>query len=91
MNYQELIEHGSLFLPVCQFFKEELKKLGFQKKKIKVLYGGIDIDRFTFRKCKPIMNNTFKILSVGRLVQKKGFPILIRAFRELTINFQMLN
>ncbi|WP_253187269.1 glycosyltransferase [Paenibacillus sp. GP183] len=87
IKYQELIEHGSLFLPVCEFFKGELMKLGFQKEKLKVLYCGIDIDKFTFRSWKPNKNHTFRILTVGRLVEKKGFPILIQAFRKVHKKF----
>ncbi|MEX2460160.1 MAG: glycosyltransferase [Paenibacillaceae bacterium] len=87
INHQELIEHGSLFLPVCKFFKKKLIKLGFQKEKIKVMYGGIDIQKFAFREWNPNKERTYRILSVGRLVEKKGFPILIKAFRKVHNKF----
>lgn len=82
-KYRDLKKHGSLFLPVCNFFKKELIKLGFRKDQIQVLYGGIDTDKFTFQKYKPNNGRSFRILSIGRLVQKKGFPDLIKSFRSV--------
>lgn len=79
--YRKLAKYGSLFLPVCKYFKKELIKLGFPKKRIKVLYGGIDTDKFYYRSAKPTKDGEFRILMVGRLAGKKGLPVLLRAFK----------
>jgi len=45
--------------------------------KIKIISYGVDVNRF--RPAKPARYPRFLILSVGNLVEKKGFPILIDA------------
>ena len=66
--------------------KKEVEKLGCDSSKIEVIHGGIDLSKIPFklRKTEP---NTVKILSAGRFVEKKGFDILIHAFRELKKQF----
>ena len=44
------------------------------------IYNGIDLDRFRWQKPAP---DADEILAVGRLVEKKGFHILIEALRIL--------
>ena len=45
------------------------------------LYNGIDLNRFAYE--PPPLEEPPEILSVGRLVEKKGFPYLIEACRIL--------
>jgi glycosyltransferase involved in cell wall biosynthesis len=51
--------------------------------KIRVSYHGVDLRKFTPR-ARPPADEVPLVLSVGRLVQKKGFPDLLRACRILT-------
>lgn len=44
--------------------------------KLHVIYNGLDLERFRFRPSEPDHN---MILSVGRMVEKKGFPYLLEA------------
>ena len=49
--------------------------------KIKLIYNGINLDRF-----KPVRGTPpppFTILAVARLIEKKGLPILVEACRHL--------
>jgi glycosyltransferase involved in cell wall biosynthesis len=48
--------------------------------RIETIYNGLDLDLFAFRNGIPVEP---LILSVGRLVEKKGFPTLIEACRLL--------
>jgi glycosyltransferase involved in cell wall biosynthesis len=48
--------------------------------RIETIYNGLDLDMFPFRNGTPVEP---LILSVGRLVEKKGFPTLISACRLL--------
>lgn len=49
-------------------------------RRIHRLYNGIDMTRFV---AKPETRQPGRIVSVGRLIEKKGFPILIEACRVL--------
>jgi glycosyltransferase involved in cell wall biosynthesis len=53
-----------------------------QRHKVKLAYHGIDLRKFTPRQ-KPPAAEVPLILSVGRLVEKKGFDCLLRACRIL--------
>ncbi|MBX2964636.1 MAG: glycosyltransferase family 4 protein [Cyclobacteriaceae bacterium] len=53
------------------------------KKKVHWVPYGIDIDQFT-ADTSAIQPNSFNILHVGRLIEKKGVPDLIRAFASAT-------
>lgn len=58
------------------------------REKIHVVYNGLDLGRFQRRTTEPKREGT--ILSVGRFVEKKGFPDLIRAcsiLRDRSVRF----
>lgn len=82
-RYSTLVRYGALYLPVCQYLAEGLKKLGFPAEKIHVLYGGIELDLFPYNERTLPQNGEVRILSVGRLVEKKGFVTLIKAFKQI--------
>lgn len=86
-RYAELVNYGSLYMPVCQFLADEIKILGFPPEKTHVLYGGIELDLFTYSKRSLPSDEEVRILSVGRLVEKKGFDILIKAFQLVHAKF----
>jgi len=77
-----LFEKGDLFLPRSEDTKKEMVDLGCKPEKIIVHYGGIDVNKFRFRK-KPPDGEKVKILMCGRFVEKKGFEYGIRAFAKL--------
>jgi colanic acid/amylovoran biosynthesis glycosyltransferase len=80
-RYESLINHGAGYFAVCQFLADELKKLGFPEDKIHVLYGGLDLDLYPyFQRSLPKAGREIKIVSVARLVEKKGFHTLLKAF-----------
>lgn len=80
---QEIFETGDLFLPVCHHLKNRLIDLGCPEDKIRVLYGGVNVDRFKFKPRKFPENGKIHFIGVGRFVPKKGFDILIEAFAAL--------
>lgn len=86
-RYSSLIKHGAMYLPVCGFLAEEIKTLGFPAEKIHVLYGGIDLSLFPYTERTLPEKGEIRILSVGRLVEKKGFPTLIQAFKRIHAHF----
>ncbi|MEH6948563.1 glycosyltransferase [Bacillus sp. JJ634] len=82
-RYSSLLKHGALYLPVCQHLAEGLKTLGFPPEKIHVLYGGIELDLFPYSQRTLPKEGEIRVLSVGRLVEKKGFVTLIKAFKRI--------
>ncbi|HEV7824558.1 MAG TPA: glycosyltransferase [Mycobacteriales bacterium] len=57
----------------------ELARLGVQRRQISVVPCGVDLDQFTDRGPVAPRPECPRILSVGRLVERKGFDILVRA------------
>lgn len=80
--YSFLFKKGDLFLPICQFFKDILIDLKCNPKKIEIHHIGIDLGFF----CPAGNLNSDQepsILSVGRLVNKKGFFYSIKSIERL--------
>jgi colanic acid/amylovoran biosynthesis glycosyltransferase len=87
-NHRQLIklfQTGDLFFPVCKHLKQEIIRLGCPENKIRVLYGGVDLERFECVPRKIESQKSIRFLAVGRFVEKKGFSDLIRAFAVLKI------
>lgn len=78
--YRNLFKRGDMFLPVNQKFRHELVRLGCDEKKIRIHRMGIDLGEFEYTDRKPRTDGRVKMLSVGRLVEKKGFRFAIEAF-----------
>ena len=79
-RYKSLLNQGAGYFAVCHFLAEELKTLGFPENKIHVLYGGLDLDLYRYFKRSLPEKGEIRILSVARLVEKKGFHTLLKAF-----------
>lgn len=81
--YSELFREGDLFLPVCQSLKERLIHAGCGEKKIVVHYSGIDCSKFEYSQRKRISGEHIKVLTIARLVEKKGVAFAIEAVAGL--------
>lgn len=84
-NMKMLFDRGERFYPVCQYLAEKLIAWGCPPEKIRVLYGGVDLNQFRYR--PPHQRGTQNILSIGRLVEKKGHHILMQAFQKIRGKF----
>jgi len=82
--YDALFDAGDLFLPISEHWKNRLIKLGCPVEKIIVHRMGIDCQKFTFIPRKPNANDTIRIVSVARLVEKKGIEYGVRAVAKLS-------
>ncbi len=74
---------GDLFLPVCKFFKQKLIKQKCNSKKIVVHHSAIDCEKFSYKKRTLNPGEKIRIVTVGRLVEKKGMKYAIRAVAKL--------
>jgi glycosyltransferase involved in cell wall biosynthesis len=71
------------FVVTCtQYNAAYLKTLADDSTPIHTIYHGIDLDFFAYAPSKP-PSPPFRILSVGRLVAKKGYEDLLRALKML--------
>jgi len=81
--YNKLFLKGDLFLPISNYWKRKLIKLGCNEKKIIVHHMGINLEKFKFFERKKQSEKTIKILTVGRLVEKKGHKYAIQAIAKM--------
>ena len=81
--YRSLFVQGDTFLPVNHIFKDELMRLGCDERKIKIHRMGIDVQDFSYAYREPGTDEDLKLLSVGRLVEKKGFQFAIEAIAKV--------
>lgn len=83
-RYVDLVKYGyGYYFAVCHFLAGELKKLGFPEDKIHVLYGGLDLNLYPFFERTLPQEGEIRIMSVARLVEKKGFITLLKAFQRI--------
>lgn len=86
--FGQLLEKISLKLPwrriisLSKRTKEKIIKAGGDKKKIEVVYGGVETEKFKIKKLK-FKTGEKKIISISRLVKYKRVGDIIRAFAKL--------
>ena len=81
--YNDLFSKGDLFLAISEHWEKKLVELGGDAKKIRVHRMGIDLEKFEFSERKILPGESVKILTVGRLVEKKGHKYAIKALAKL--------
>lgn len=89
--YKQLFESGDLFLPICEYFKRRLVSLGCDEKKITVHRSGIDLQRFSDACNHFSTNGKVKIMTIGRLVEKKGIEHGIEAVARVMATNKNIN
>lgn len=88
--YRHLFEKGDLFLPISERWKNRLIQLGCNESKIIVHRMGININNLGEIVRQDYKNGSTIILSVARLVEKKGIDYGIKAVARLTKRFREL-
>ena len=83
--YNLLFRFGELFLPVSEMWARRLLELGCDPARIAVHHVGIDCSRneFRARRLEPRSNAPVRLISVGRLVEKKGHKYALQALARL--------
>ena len=77
--YRRLFARGDLFLPVSEYWKAKLMELGCDPAKILVHHMGVDPAQFEFQTKRIAGGQRTRILTVGRLVEKKGHQFALCA------------
>lgn len=81
--YKKLFRKSDLFLPVCDYFKTRLTALGCNPDKIVVHHSAIDCSQFFFKARHLPTDGTIHLISVCRLVKKKGIDYAIKAIARV--------
>ncbi len=80
--YKNLFIYGDLFLPICKYFKDKLLLLSCPESKINVHPVGVDPEKYKYKK-GVITGKVVEIITVGRLVEKKGYLYALSSVSEL--------
>jgi colanic acid/amylovoran biosynthesis glycosyltransferase len=81
--YDALFKAGDLFLPISERWRRRLIELGCDERKTLVHRMGIDCTRLSFRPRRPAPDGIIRLVTVARLVEKKGVEYGIRAVARL--------
>ena len=82
-RYRDLFREGDLLLPACESFKTQLIGYGAPPDRIWVHRMGVDVTLIRPRRTEGDNGDGIRIISVGRLVEKKGLEFAIRALRRV--------
>ena len=77
--YKDLFLKGDLFLPISEFWERKLIGLNCDKNKIMVHRMGIKSEKFAYSERKIRSEEPIRMLTIGRLAEKKGYEYAIRA------------
>jgi colanic acid/amylovoran biosynthesis glycosyltransferase len=78
-----LFAEEDLFLANCAFFAEKARALGCPAGRLHVHGSGLDLARFPFRMPRWSDGGPVRLISAGRLVEKKGFLHAVEAVARL--------
>jgi colanic acid/amylovoran biosynthesis glycosyltransferase len=81
--YDYLFSKSDLFLPLSNQMKDELIRLGCNRQKVVVHRIGVDINRFNFLPRKLKNNGKVNLLTIARLVEKKGVQYSVDAVAKV--------
>jgi colanic acid/amylovoran biosynthesis glycosyltransferase len=79
--YRRLFERGDRFLPISELWRSSLIELGCPPERILLARTGVHCEALPFSERTP--GPVVRILSVGRLVEKKGVEVALRALARL--------
>ena len=82
-TYEDLFRRGDLFLCVSEHIKADLIRLGCDREKIIVHRSGIDPNTFSVIPREPKKGGKTTILTIARLVEKKGVEYGIKAMAKI--------
>ena len=82
-RYAELFRKGRLFLPVSESMARKLVDAGCDPSKIHVLHSGIDCAKFKYTEPRPRERQPTRLVSIGRLVEKKGVQYALKAVAQV--------
>jgi len=86
---RQMLVAVKLVLVRSESLRRVLTELGCDAKKIEVQRTGIPLEEFTFRERSFPINGEWRFVQAGRLIEKKGLPVTLRAFAAFLLNIPM--
>jgi colanic acid/amylovoran biosynthesis glycosyltransferase len=81
--YNILFIHGDIFLPICDYFRKKLISMKCDENKIIVHHLGSCVEGFPFSHRNITQNKPLILLTISRLVEKKGHEYALKAFSKI--------
>jgi colanic acid/amylovoran biosynthesis glycosyltransferase len=81
--YAELFAEAARLLPITEHWRRRLLELGADDEKLEVRRMGVDLEACDFRERTAGPSESLEFVSVGRLVEKKGFAVALEALAEV--------
>lgn len=78
---QDKVRRARFILCISEYHRRFYLNLGADPQRLHVVYCGVSLGRFRGR--QTFLSHNRRIVSIGRLVEKKGFDVLIQACAEL--------
>jgi len=75
-----MLDAVTLVLVRSESLRRAIVDLGCDPKKIEIQRTGIPLDEFPFRDRAVPKNGEWQLVQAGRLIEKKGLPVTLRAF-----------
>jgi len=88
--YKNLFEKSDCVIAVSDYMAHRLLKLRCPSSKVVRLYIGLDLQDFPYRDRTLKSDETIKLLTVARLVEKKGLEYSIKAVAQLAKKYPRL-
>src|SRR4029434_11033852 len=76
----QMLDAVALALVRSESLRRALVDLGCNPEKIEVQRTGIPLEEFSFRERAVPKNGEWRFVQAGRLIEKKGLPVTLRAF-----------
>ena len=89
--YDELFKEGDLFCPVSQSLRKRIMQEGCNGKKIVVVPSSIDCEKFRYSRRRISEGELTKVVTIGRLVEKKGIRYALEAIARLVASGRNVN
>lgn len=89
--YNDLVHAGNLFCSISDRMSQQLLRLGCPIDKVKVHRVGIDCSAFKYKPRYRNSDEPTKLITVCRLVEKKGVEYAIRAVSMLVATYPQLS
>lgn len=87
--YHKVFKKNDHIIALSDNMAQDLQKLGCNKRKIRTVKLGIDLEKFEFRPREKSREESYKILTVGRFVEKKGIKYGLETVAKLKEKYHL--